>query len=78
MSSQPWATAEPGVYCSIPIECARIGILGLLTENLDSVSPPDPGAPSEMPFVCRLVAKTGSEELYMAKGGFMRKKTWQP
>lgn len=78
MGSQCWATAEPGVYCFIPTECARIGILGFLIENLGSVSPPNPGAPSEMPFVWTSVAKTGSEELYTTMGGFMRKKTWQP
>lgn len=78
MSSQPWPAAEPGVYCFIPTECARIGILGFLVDNLDSVSALNSGGPSEMPFVYRLVAKTGSEELYMVKGGFMRKKSWQP
>ena len=74
LSSQPWVTVEHGVYCCIPTESARIGFLGFLLENLYSVSPPNAGAPPEMPFVCRLVSKTGSEELYMVMGATTRKK----
>jgi len=74
LSSQPWVTAERGFYCCVPTEPARIGLPGFLLENLYSVSPPNTGAPSEMPFVCRLVSRIGSEELYMAMGATARKK----
>lgn len=81
LSSQPWVAVKHGVYCCIPTESARTEFLGFLLENLYSVSPPNAGTPSEMPFVCRVVSKTGSEELYMAMGATTRenlgsRETW--
>lgn len=73
-SSEPWVTAEQGLSCRIPADSARTGSPGFLLENLCSVLPPNTVAPSETPFVRRLVSETGSEELYTAMGATTREK----
>lgn len=56
------------------MESARVGFPEFLLKNLDGASPPNSGAPSEMPFVCRLMSKTGSGELHVAMGATTREK----